>query len=403
MSLLRMLALNLIAFSSLFAAPKAILFNDTSAWYHWGCTGTSTALKEHIEKLGFELKSAPITTTYSLLEVPPFEEFDSLERFDLFQKANENIFKQIQKSDAVVITGEGTIHDLRAGPKALLYLAHISKKFLNKHVEIINHSAYPKDDPFLSADFLKNFQVEKEKADQELLQAQVFYKTIYNELDFIAIREPLSQEAMNHIGVSSTLSFDCLPLYIQDHYSNPKKVEEKTVVIAGSVAFTEAGAKQLCSYLEHLDQMGYEIKVLTGAAAFPSRDDESFVQFLKLHTKTPFHVVVASSMEEWLDTINHAAFLVSGRFHHSIAAFCLNTPFIALNSNTHKVHAICAFLEQEPTLLFSDPHLLDHLITRTEAILSAPLKNNQAKIWEICELAEKNFEGLKKLLIEESK
>ncbi|KIA76378.1 hypothetical protein DB43_AK00380 [Parachlamydia acanthamoebae] len=102
-------------------------------------------------------------------------------------------------------------------------------------------------------------------------------------------------------------------------------------------------------------------------------------------------------MEEWLDTINQATFLVSGRFHHSIAAFCLNTPFIALNSNTHKVHAICALLGQAEPLLFSDPELFDHLLLRTNAIISSPSIDNDTKVTEIYQLAEKNFNGLKSL------
>jgi polysaccharide pyruvyl transferase WcaK-like protein len=386
------------AFSSVFAGKKVVLFNDTSAWYHWGCTGTSAALKANIYKLGFEIEAVPINVVYSLQEIPPFEEFDNPERFDCFQSLNTEVLRQIQSSDAVVITGEGTIHDLRAGPRTLLYLAHISKKFLGKHVEIINHSVYPKDDPSLSADFFDYFQIEKEKIEEELLWAQIIYKNFYAELDFVAIREPLSRNAMSQIGISSTLSFDCLPLYIRDYYCKPKQVEKKIVVVAGSVAFTELGAQQLCSYLDKLDQMGYQITILTGAAAFPSRDDEAFVQFLRAHSQASLQLVVASSMEEWLDTINHAAFLVSGRFHHSIAAFCLNTPFIALNSNTHKVHAICSMLGQKPPLLFSDPYLLGHLLARTKEILSAPPVNNHAKIREICQLAERNFEGLRMLL-----
>ncbi len=391
----------LAAFSSVFAVQKVVLFNDTSAWYHWGCTGTSMALKAHINKLGFEIEAVPINVVYGLQEIPPFEEFDSLERFDCFQILNKEVLKQIQSSDVVVITGEGTIHDLRAGPRALLYLAHISKKFLGKHVEIINHSAYPNDVPELSADFFTYFQAEKEKIEKELLRAQMIYKTFYDELDFVAIRESLSREVMSQIGISSTLSFDCLPLYIRDDYRNPKQVEKGTVVVAGSVAFTEFGVEQLCGYLDELDHMGYKIKILTGAAAFPSRDDEVFVQFLKKHSKASLQLVVASSMEEWLDTINHATFLVSGRFHHSIAAFCLNTPFIALNSNTYKVHAICSMLGQKPPLLFSDPYLLDHLLASTEEILSAPPINNHAKIKEICLLAERNFEGLRMFLAEQ--
>ena len=105
-------------------------------------------------------------------------------------------------------------------------------------------------------------------------------------------------------------------------------------------------------------------------------------------------------MQEWLDTINHATFLVSGRFHHSIAAFCLDTPFIALNSNTHKVHAICSFLEQDSPLLFSDPQLVEQLLSRTKAVVSSTAVDNGAKKLQICKLAEQNLDGLKALLAE---
>jgi polysaccharide pyruvyl transferase WcaK-like protein len=186
-------------------------------------------------------------------------------------------------------------------------------------------------------------------------------------------------------------------LYIRNHYHTKKQVRNKTVVIAGSVAYSESGVKQLCRYVESLSAAGFEIKVLVGAADFPSKDDQTFVNVLKTHCKAPWELITATSMEEWLDTINHGTFLLSGRFHHSIAAFCLNTPFIALNSNTHKVHAICAMLEQAEPLLFSDPQLFDHLMLRTNAILSNPNIDNEMKIDEICELAQRNFDGLKTL------
>ena len=396
----RILLIAVTTFSTLSAKPNIVLFNDTSAWYHWGCTGTSTALKEGIENIGFEIQAIPINVTYALKEVPPFDEFDDSQKFDRFCEANPDTVKAIQNAEAVVITGEGTIHDLRVGPKSLLYLAHISKKYFSKHVEIINHSAYPKDDPELSDCFLRNFAVEKERVDEELTLAQSIYKKIYSELDFVAIREPFSREAMRKINISSVLSFDCLPLFIRDHYHTKKRVNQKTAVIAGSVAFTGEGATQICRYIEHLESAGFEIKILTGAAAFPANDDVAFVDYLKSHCQAKWEHVIASSMEEWLDAIHDAAFLVSGRFHHSIAAFCLNTPFIALNSNTHKVHAICDLLEQETPLHFSDPDLLGKLLSKTKAV-SKPV-DNRAKIAEICELAVRNFEGLKILINESS-
>ena len=112
-----------------------------------------------------------------------------------------------------------------------------------------------------------------------------------------------------------------------------------------------------------------------------------------MHCKAPWELVDATSIDEWLDTINNATLLVSGRFHHSIAAFCLNTPFIALNSNTHKVHAICSMMGEAEPLLYSDPQLFDQLNLHTKELPSSV--DNSEKMKFLCELAEKNFDGLR--------
>ncbi len=375
--------------SCVFAGEKVVLLNDTSAWYHWGCTGTSTALKEGIQSLGYEVDAVSHKMVSQLKEVPSFEEFTNHEKLERFCKTNSEIVTAIQRAEIVVINGEGTIHGIRPNPRALLYLAHISKENFRKHVEIINHSVYPKDDPCLSNKFKGICGLERDG------EAQAIYRSVYSKVDFVAIREPLSREEMSKIGITSVLSFDCLPLYIRNHYRNTKKADEKTLLVAGSVAFSTEGAEKLCRYLEAMSERDFKIKVLIGAAAFPAKDDQEFVEFLRGNCGAPYELINASSIEEWLDEINHATFLVSGRFHHSIAAFCLNTPFIALNSNTHKVHALCSFLDQPEPLLYSDPQLLDQLLSKTREILASSTVNNEVKVAEICLLADKNFSGLK--------
>jgi len=144
-----------------------------------------------------------------------------------------------------------------------------------------------------------------------------------------------------------------------------------------------------------MHEKGFAIQVLIGALAFPALDDATFVQFLQDHCKAPFQVVNATSMDQWLQTIDQATLFVSGRFHHSIAAFCLNTPFITLNSNTYKVHGLCAMLNQPTPLLYNDADLLAQLLARTEVLLSVPVVDNGAKRKELCQLAERNFDGLK--------
>jgi len=202
---------------SLDATQKVVLFNDTSAHYSWGCTGTSLALKERISQLGFELQAIPIRVSHTLKEVPPFEQFDNRNAFERFCKANPEIAKELQDASAVIINAEGTTHDIRPAPHNLLYVAYASKTFLDKHVEMINHSAYPKDDPLLVGG----------KEDKELRErAKAAYKKVYEKLDFIAIREPCSQKEMDALGIATTLSFDCLPLYINAHYDKQKQVKD---------------------------------------------------------------------------------------------------------------------------------------------------------------------------------
>lgn len=393
----------LVSFGSVFAGQKAMLFNDTSTWYHWGCTGTSLALKEGIEKAGFTLRTVPIYMVKLLKNVPAVEEFDDPEKFEQFCKHNKEFVQAMQEVDAILITGEGTMHGLHDGPKALLYIAHISKVFLGKHVEILNHSAYPYTDPKFAylwqhkAPKPPSITAEAQKQfEQKLKISQAVYQKIYANLDFVAIREPISQDQMQQLGIYATLGFDCLPLYIRDHYTKEKKIEENTLVISGGVCH-KAGDQHICRYIESMAERGFKIKVLIGAAAFPARDDRSFVEFLHTHCKADFDVIEATTMEQWLETIQSAQLLVSGRFHFSIAAYCLNTPFIALNSNTPKVHGICALLGLQEPLLFSDPQLLEQLITRTEAILSEPEADHQQQIEMLQELAEKNFDGLRAL------
>lgn len=207
----------LFSFTSILAGQKAILFNDTSTWYHWGCTGTSLALKEGIEKAGFTLRTVPIYMVKLLKNVPAVEEFDNPDKFEQFCKDNKEFVQAMQEADAILITGEGTMHGLHEGPKALLYIAHISKVFLGKHVEILNHSAYPYTNPKLAYLWQSEAQPpsitaeEQKQFERKLKKGQEVYQKIYANLDFAAIREPISQEQMQQLGIYSTLSFDCLP------------------------------------------------------------------------------------------------------------------------------------------------------------------------------------------------
>ena len=59
-------------------------------------------------------------------------------------------------------------------------------------------------------------------------------------------------------------------------------------------------------------------------------------------------IIQAQTMLEWCEAFQNASFLFSARFHHTIAALSIGTPFAYLNSNTPKIDAILETLNEDP-------------------------------------------------------
>jgi polysaccharide pyruvyl transferase WcaK-like protein len=89
--------------------------------------------------------------------------------------------------------------------------------------------------------------------------------------------------------------------------------------------------------------------------------------------------------------------LVSGRFHHTIAAACLNTPFVLLGSNTPKNAGLAETLGVPAPLALDSPGFVEALISRTEAAReggSPPEDEGARRAAGLRELALENFSGL---------
>ncbi len=130
--------INILSFIPSAFAKKVLLINDTTNWYHWGCTGTSLAMKSYISGKGYELTALPITETYKWLLAPlTTEGFKNKIIFKKFLEAYPELIQKILSADIVVINGEGTLHGLRTAPINLLYVAFISKFFLEKMFKLL--------------------------------------------------------------------------------------------------------------------------------------------------------------------------------------------------------------------------------------------------------------------------
>lgn len=366
---------------------NVILLNDTLNWYHWGCTGTSKAIHHAIAGMGCDLMRIPISDVYKCKDAPKsIDDFDNEDFFYKFTRANKWIMRALQDSDIVVVNGEGSLHGLNPYVSVLLYLTYISKVRFMKNVQIINHSCYPSD----------NFQTYGTNSSEWEI-----YQKVYREVDFIAIREPISYDLLQKAGIASVLSFDCLPLYIRENYKIRHEHSPDRIVLAGSVAWQNADMKTLGSYVRYLSQRGYKVQLLTGANAFPSVDEQRFLKNLSNFCSDGWTEVNAKSIDEWLDTISAAAVLVSGRFHHTIAAAVMGTPFVLFESNTKKNTGIAKMLNAPEPLRY-DAVDLHHLLFKTESAIKNRIFRSTAEqdliVNNLCELAQKNFSGLKSII-----
>lgn len=359
----------------------ALLLNDTAAWYHWGCSCTSLAIHKQLRERWEAVVSVPITATRLLNPFPTaIEHFDDAAFFDSFCEAQPELIEKITQASAVYINGEGTLHLLNQTTLSLLYLAYIAKTKMGKMVSIMNHSCYPNGSNL-----------------NERSEAFEIYQKVYQSLDYIAVREVISVEEVEKMSVPVVQSFDCLPLFVESMYDRQAKDDRsndrREIVIAGSVSWKGETMNEVASLIERLHHEGFRVKLLIGASANIAGDDAHFVQALKDILGKSCEFVFARSEQEWLSTIENAQLLISGRFHHSIAAAFLHTPFIVMSSNTSKINGMLKMLDIETFVSVERSDLAAYLTERALTILKNPedgLLDDTTRD-SMLALAQKNF------------
>lgn len=362
---------------------QALLLNDTSDWYHWGCNATSGAIIAQLEGKNYAVTSASfMEVSHSKMPPPALTDFDDPLYRSAYMYAQPSLFDKIRHCDTLVINGEGTIHSLNVNALRLLYLAYIAKTFFNKTVHLINHACFP--------------QSSTELSDPAII---AYYRKAYLALDDIAVRDPLSHDLLNKLEIPNRLAFDSLPLKAQEFLraTESNTPRSKTIILAGSSKFSSHALPALKRMLSLIHDAGYYPAILSGAAVHESDDDFQFIETLKQATDTDIKQIKATSLDEWFTHLHQSPLLISGRFHYTIAAAALGTPFIAFEGNTPKLHALSTFLDTPPPLSYSDPNLTASLSVRMHKIMdNLPQKTAGAgeKIKEMCALAAQNYTDL---------
>ncbi|WP_213989749.1 polysaccharide pyruvyl transferase family protein [Sodalis sp. dw_96] len=351
-------------------AKTVLLINDTEDVYHWGCYGTSHAIKDKLHEKGAkEILTVSVYEVHNLKNIP-----NSLLEFgeqNTFITEYPEISQKMKSSDIIVINGEGTIHDFTPYSKALLFLIYAGKTFFNKKTVLINHSCFPNT---IDADAIS------------------YYKAAYNCCDFIAARETYSVKIINEIlNKECFLAFDSLPLTIKSiHYNlNERRFKESYICISGAVNYDFDRSKMVAKRL--LKEFPHHKYLFLSGSKEEGIHFEDAIAFESLKEYIPgMELYGATSFSDWVSVIKYADLLISGRYHYTIGALCVGTPTVYFPSNTPKIDAIVKDLKLPKAIYNKSDFIFNlQLIFR---IKQAKYRNWKVLLEKLCILADKNYE-----------
>lgn len=365
---------------------RAVLLNDTGNWYHWGCYGTSMALREAI---GAEHDLVSVLHQEIAACAAPhpekIEDFDSALLRAQWRMLAPTVFAAMERADVVYINGEGTIHGLSPMSLKLMYLAYMGARHMGKEVHIVNHACFPQSGTTLDNPVVK-----------------AVYAKVYGAVAGVVVRDPVSQGLLRQVGVEARLGFDCLPLYIAGHWgtrmNEMREPAAQEMIIAGSSAFADNDDLMRVLF-EAAAGHGLRPVVLLGAPRDAAQDDDAFLAAVTRVAgaqgpKGAWDCIHAASFAEWIARIGRARIMVGGRFHYSIAAWCAGTPFVAFEGNTPKMAALADRFGLPAPLPYRGDDVAGRMIKRIDAIMrEGKVKNDllDARLREISALSKINF------------
>ncbi len=357
--------------------PTALILNFTGNVYHWGCHGTSAEIYQSLLERGYQVNWLDVRSTHALTPQPEGEaDFSSVAFVATFFKIHPNLEFALTDADVVVVNGEGTLHRSYRAPLNLLFLMHAARNIFGKPVYLINHSFFPSGGESIDP------------------AADGLYGRVARTLTRVVPREPVSRGILARLGVDCAQGFDCLPRYIARHGFTGASRPEGPLLLSGGVNMNaETAARVAAAVRPHLSP-GRRVCFLAGAKGYPAPEDAVIYEWMR--TGLPeLELLEARTMESWLTAIATASCLVSGRFHHTIAAATLGTPAVTFPSNTPKTSAMCGLFGLDAPIAYTDPEF----VTKSTHAIDAALRGQAGltspeTLAAVLGYAENNFNGL---------
>lgn len=362
---------------------KIYFVNDTTTQNNWGCRATTNALREMIVSAGGEIvdtmyisdmlhdlgsasgflsevkkvtKSVLVGNGFSkngyllkagksmarrmeaLLDTAPRESQKLDVAVERFKKKKEylKILEGIEKSDVVVINGEGSIYGSQRKGMFMFFVAYAAKVIFNKKCILVNHTAD------LSAPDMRDIAcavyplmddiVTREPVSYRGL-GELFPKLdIVNGADAAYVLSPAKRESWAEFSRrSDSLSVwpDAVKGFVPD---------SPYVCIGGSSAYSHGAGQDYDAEME----IGKIAELLLGKKyqvflVASDVDDERFLRPLAKNYDLPF-VPAALPTQLGVDLLGNASLFISGRWHPSIFAATGGTPSLLFSANSHKVN-----------------------------------------------------------------
>lgn len=277
---------------------KALLFNDTRNEYHHGC---SLVIKN-------------IFCFFNNLNVDIIKTFPS----GINHLQNTNLENLIKKVDLIIVNGEGTIHHSQMNALNLLKIGKIAKSF-NKKTILINSLFDTQDKNFY--DLVRYF-------------------------DLINVRDSVSKSYLNIKKIRSifTPDFSFYNPSISKNQNNTKS----------EILFTDSVNKDITFKLIKLFKEKFTFFPIL---KYPFDEKINFFNYLrkiKFFALKFIHILLKNnitnnyevrfygnnSLYNYINKITNAKIIITGRYHALCFAIQNLTPFITIESNSHKISAL---------------------------------------------------------------
>ncbi|KIM06050.1 MAG: hypothetical protein KN64_00665 [Sulfurovum sp. AS07-7] len=317
---------------------KIAYFINTFTSINWGGQATSSGIKKLVEETYPDVEFVPLTLPpFPLNKIRIFRTFWEKKLANAILKDDRvNVLKNLNKLnidksffegfDTVCFNGEGAIHSKSGHLIRLMGMLYEFKK-RGAFVSALNQTV--------------------DLGNNKLIQDVV--KKVYSMVDYLAVREPVSQRELQKLGLNPELVPDAA--YALGSFSIEKvealtsdlNLPQKFVAVTGSsyLKRNRKSIKLMDKLLAEIQKFYKDIPIYFLANA---KTDMYIAK--KLKSKYGFTIFgYPEKHDRAMAVIAKAYVVIGGRQHPNIFAAMQSVPFVPLKGNTHKMEGVVELLK----------------------------------------------------------